>query len=189
MLQRDELRDLIIAFGETCRFITTLQSRAPVAKHVQYPKIPTILSESIAVIAIQQGLLLSSQGPFSAVIRGGRAADILAAVAGEARQLKIEIKASGTKDFATFGPKDYAADFLLWMRFENLLHENNFGCVEVLICPNPVEHLPWRRSRVTVAQLTANWKGDLAREYIDLSTLLEPPPSFMPQRPLNQRRP
>lgn len=178
MLNKQEIRSLIEVFGEACRFISELRARSPIAKLVQYPKTPTLLSESLAVHAIQEGRLLAAAGPFTTVQRGGRRADILADRA-DGRQLNIETKASGVQDFATFGGKDYAADFLLWFRFDTLLRDNHLGQVEVLVCPCPGNHLPSfhfengkKRDRVTVNQLTQAWDGELVREYVDLQQLL-----------------
>src|SRR6516162_839793 len=153
------------ALGETCRFISDLRVRCSVAKYVQYPKIPTVLSESLAVYAITDGYVLVSAGPYTSIARGGREGDIIA-TRGDGRRLKIETKASGEEDFATFGKKDYSADFLLWLRFGNLLRESRFGKIEILICPRPADHLSWwaqhlagakLKDRVTVAQLTLAW--------------------------------
>jgi hypothetical protein len=180
MLTRDELRSLIKAFGETCRFVSDLRARCPVAKYVQYPKIPTVLSESLAAHAILNRHLLSSVGPFTSVARGGREADIVAAHA-NGRRLKIETKASGEEDFAAFGRKDYSADFLLWLRFGSLLREGRLGRIEVLVCPSPGDHLSWwaeyragakLKDRVTVAELTSAWDGQLVRVQVDLVALL-----------------
>ena len=184
MLSRVELRSLIEAVREASCFLSGLRLRCPMAKHVQYPKIPTVLSESLAVYAINNGLLLASVGPFRRVERGGREADIIA-VCDDGRRLKIETKASGEKNFATFGAKDYCADYLLWMLFGSLLRENAVPrIIEVLVCPSPAEHLPWwkqhkeegkrLKDRVTVAQLTKDWQGGgLQRVKLDLDRILK----------------
>jgi hypothetical protein len=173
-----ELKSLIEAFGETCQFISELRARCPIARYVQYPKIPTILSESLAVHAILQGRLLASTGPFSSVIRGGRKADVLAVLM-DGQELRIETKASGEEDFATFGKKDYAAHFLLWLRFGKSLRESCLGQMEVLVCPRPAEHLPWARDRANVAQLLAAWDGEIGRVQLDLRDLLAPQPPML----------
>lgn len=93
MLTEDELKSLLAAFGATCQFVTNLRARFPIARFVQYPKIPTVLSESLAVHAIRRGHLLASAGPFASVTRGGREGDIIAACE-DGRRLKVETKAS-----------------------------------------------------------------------------------------------
>jgi hypothetical protein len=152
MLSKPEIKTLVRCLGEASRFVTELRGREQIAKYVQYPKIPPALSESLAVHALRDGMLLTHVGPFSSVDLGGRVADIVATTA-MGTTLRIETKAAGTEEFATFGPKDYEADFLLWLLFGDLIRNGQGGKCRVLVCPCPKDHLPWRKDRVTVTQL------------------------------------
>ena len=177
MLSREELWSLIQAFGDACQFIKELKERCPEAEHVQYPKTPPILTHSLAALAILDGRLLSAEGPFTNVVLGGRQANILATSA-DGSVLEIETKGSGENDFATFGKRDYAADFLLWLRFGSELREKRLDQVEVLICPRPEEHLPSGITRVTVGQLENNWQdGPIDRTNLNLAELLRSAPN------------
>jgi hypothetical protein len=158
MLSKSEIKSLVRCLGDASRFITALREREQIAKYVQYPKIPPALSESLAVHALRNGTLLKHQGPFSAVDLGGRVADIIATTT-SGKTLRIETKAAGTEEFATFGPKDYEADFLLWLLFGDLIRNGQGGKCRVLVCPSPKDHLPWRKDRVTVTQLKSAWTG------------------------------
>jgi hypothetical protein len=182
ILSRDELGLYVESFSETCRFVTDLRARKQsVAKFVQYPKISEVFSESVAARAIIDGYLLASAGPFASVARGGSIKGDIVATRSDGHLLRIETKASGKKDFATFGKKDYIADFLLWLRFGSLLQEGRLGKIEVLVCPRPADHLSWwaqhmaggeLKDRVTVAQFKVACKDQLDTVEVDLAALL-----------------
>ncbi len=170
MLNLQEILQLVDALRKTHRFIDNLRHVNPLAKHIQYPKIPTLLSESIAGLTIKKGGLLSDYGKFSNVVRGGKHADLLC-INDVNEQIKVEVKASGKSNFATFGPKDYGADVLLWLLFQDVFVSKTSCIIEVIICAEPSKRLPWRKDRVTLSQLTNDWNGDLPRIKIDFSSL------------------
>jgi hypothetical protein len=183
----DEIKSLIAAFGETYRFLHDLRKRRPMAEYIQYPKIPPFLSENLAVHAIRNGKLLPSIRPsLKSVSRGNNATADVVAIRNErpwpspvppslaqVPELYIEIKGTGVSDFAGFGDKDYKAHILLWLRCGNLLFEGGLGVLDVLICPNPADHLPpgWAPPRVTVGQFTSAWIGEIERQHLDLREL------------------
>ena len=165
-----EVTHLASGFAETCRFIESLRLRNPQARHIQYPKIPESLSESITVHSMKKGIVLKDFGPFSNIRlgrkrkgkKGCKEADIIATTVG-GRVLNIEVKASGKNDFATFGKDDYQADVLLWLRFDQSLFRNELGDIQILVCPKPIDNLPWdpgEKQRVNARQLIRDWKGD-----------------------------
>jgi hypothetical protein len=187
-LNHDEIKSLIFAVGETYRWMLDLRERSRVARHIQYPKIPPILSESIVVYAIRHGKLLPSIRPsLESVMRGRRATADVVAIRNErpwpypvppslaqVPELYIEIKGTGCGEFAGFGDKDYDAHILLWLLFGNRLFGGGLGVMDVLVCPHPIENLRPefdRPKRVTVGQLTSNWNGEIERQHLDLREL------------------
>jgi len=171
LLSKNEIGALVRCLSETSQFISKLRDREEIASYVQYPKIPPALSESLAVFAIRENKLLASHGPFKAVKLGGRVADIIATT-DSGKTFRIETKAAGTEEFATFGPRDYEADFLLWMLFGDSIRSGCGGKCTVLVCPNPKDHLPWRKDRVTVPQLEADWDGNIEKTFLDIPVQL-----------------
>lgn len=175
MLSQRESTDLINAFQEICRHIADLREKLVVARHIHYPKIPSELTESI----IRQGILPRITGPFTSVTGGGRAADILATRENE-EALKIEVKASGNKAFATFGKKTIRRTFLVWVHFGNSLQNDANPTAEIFIFQNPCVNLEWwqehlegkkLRDRVNLAELIKAWRGQIERVKLDLNSL------------------
>lgn len=153
-----DIAELTQHLREVARLIRAIRDNSHVGYHVQLPKIPPALSESLAVLAIRQRLLLPWIEIRSYVGFGGREADVLVGV-GDGSHLRIEVKSSGPQRFATFGAKDYAADFLIWFAFDDFFQRDDADMVDAFVFPTPARFLPggWRPNRLTLSQLLANW--------------------------------
>lgn len=142
---------------EVAKVVSSIRGASAVGRHVQLPKIPPALSESLAILAIRERLLLADIGHIADVRFGGREADVIAIV--NDGRFRIEVKSSGPQRFATFGKKDYAADFLIWFAFDDYFQREDANSVDAFVFPAPSQFLAegWRPNRVTLGQLLAKW--------------------------------
>jgi len=125
-LSKDEILGLERTIRQAFQALNKLKQEEPLAKYIQYPKIPSIFSESIAAKVLPH--IFSG---FEA-IGGGITADIL--LVGEHGTKTVEVKATGKSGFQYFGEKDCKADYLLWISFGDYF-QNDTGTIDVLIMP------------------------------------------------------
>ncbi|MHB8585220.1 MAG: hypothetical protein ACYDDF_05215 [Thermoplasmatota archaeon] len=114
LLSDVEIAECVAALLSSVEAIQHIQSTMKGGKHVQLPKLPSILSESLVSREIQQGRSPFWNGPLR-VARGGRDADL--AVTTTDRRHLIEVKATGRQGFQYFYKKDINADFIVWVAF------------------------------------------------------------------------
>lgn len=112
LLSNQEVHDTVLALREAFRAISRIREKHAGGCHIQFPRIPAILSESIIAREIRNG-----RAPWwknrSQIRRGGRIADLLVST----RPERVEVKATGRQGFEEFGPKDIKADVLVWLDF------------------------------------------------------------------------
>jgi len=137
-LSRAEIAVLIPIVREVFEYIGQLKRSKPLAKHIQYPKLPSILSESIVLLELQSGRLLPelADAEFSF---GGKKADILAQRKSDS-ELRIEVKATGRNAFQYFGEKDIGCDFLVWVHFGSFFETRRNSAVDALVIRRPSRH-------------------------------------------------
>ena len=169
ILTTAEMRELALYLDQACKYITKARLRFPLARHIQYPKIPSILSESIVAAAISKGHILCDE-PINSVTFGGKQADLIARLR-TGGQLKIEVKASGPNGFVSFGPKDYSADYLIWLLFGNIFVNGAGKTCRALILPKPGEKLISRKRIIAASKLIADWPGTMTEALIKLPLL------------------
>lgn len=114
ILTLHEIRDLAGLLRSVFSRIAEIRRDNPLARHIQFPKIPSILSESLAVHLLRSGDVLPGLTGYSFSL-GGKRADILAERLGETK--RIEVKATGKSAFQNFVAKDVDADYIIWIHF------------------------------------------------------------------------
>lgn len=97
----------------------SLKEGNPLARDIQFPKLPPRLTESIAIHLLRAGLIPELKGYEFEF--GGKEADIIGINYGS--RVRIEVKGT-TKGFEYFGEKDIKASYLLWFDFEELFRKN-----------------------------------------------------------------
>ncbi|MDG6926761.1 MAG: hypothetical protein JRN09_09445 [Nitrososphaerota archaeon] len=110
-------------------YISNLKAAHPLARDIQFPKLPPKLTESIGIHLLRGGLIPELQGYEFRF--GGNEADIIGQ-RGESR-VRIEVKGT-TKGFEYFGEKDIKASYLMWFDFEELFRKNQ-GSFTLCILP------------------------------------------------------
>jgi hypothetical protein len=125
-----EILELDSALVEAFRTIQALRSRFKAARHIKFPPLPSIFSESI-VIASAHHLF----GPAWKAGYGGRECDVLIEnTAGETK--RVEVKATGEHAFQEFKAKDLRADILVWVRFGRRFQEGT-GPIQIALLSEP----------------------------------------------------
>jgi len=146
-------------------YISNLKERYPLAKDIQFPKLPPKLPESIAIHLLRGGLILTLRGYDFRF--GGNEADIIGT--NDTSKVRIEVKGT-TKGFEYFGEKDIKASYLLWFDFEELFRkdQNLFT-----VCILPYRELRFRKPvKITLSGLKRiegdqlQWKRYSVQEFM-----------------------
>lgn len=111
--------ELIELLTDVFSYISSRRDQNPLAKWIQFSKIPPILSESLCVLEAEKLFPGSSSAVF-----GGRECDVVVNFGDETRKT-AEIKATGQSAFQALSNKDIAADFLVWVHFGRFFEDNN----------------------------------------------------------------
>ena len=114
-----EIIELMDLLSEVFSYVSNLRTENPLAEHIQFPKIPLILSESLCMLEKEKIFL----GCFSADF-GGRESDIIV-IFQDGTKKTAEIKATGQSAFQALSKKDIAADFLVWVHFGRFFEDND----------------------------------------------------------------
>lgn len=130
-----EILQLFSIINEMNEWLNAKRERNVLAQHIQFPKTPPALSESIALnLLIDKDILPDIE--FENLQLGGNVADIIGEI--NKKDIKIEIKAT-VADFQYFGEKDIKADYLIWINLVNPLRHNN-GNIDIYVLPNPKKY-------------------------------------------------
>lgn len=131
-----EILELEAALMEVFGTIRELRRRSAAARHIKFPPLPAVLSESIA-IAIAPTLFGSDwKGRY-----GGSAADMIIENLATRSLLRVEVKATGRHAFQELKEKDLRADVLIWFRFGRRL-ELGAGEIVVAVIEAPGKYVP-----------------------------------------------
>jgi hypothetical protein len=103
-------------------YLAGLKLSDGLARHIQNPKIPPVLSES-TVINIRSKLFPGSLG----ARLGGKKGDVLLRYADGER--RAEVKATGENGFEAFSGKDVSADYLVWIHFGTFFRDGEGSVV------------------------------------------------------------
>ena len=135
LLAAGEIRQACDAIRLAFGAVAKLRKDAPGGKFVQYPKIPSIVSESWLAQEVAYG-----RAPFwpagCAVSRGGTACD-LQVLDPHGRIWKLEVKATGSAAFQFFSTKDVTADALAWLSFDRYFEAESHEPPTVFWLENP----------------------------------------------------
>lgn len=118
LLSPAEIDNFIALLKDVFAYISLLKEKNPLARDIQFPKLPPKLTESIAIHLLRSGLIPELDG--YEFHFGGNEADIIGTKS--ASKVRIEVKGT-TKGFEYFGEKDIKASYLLWFDFEELFRK------------------------------------------------------------------
>lgn len=137
-LTKDEIRALIALVREAFAYIEQLHSRNRLANEIQFPKIPTLLSQSIVVHLIRDRKIIRELGDSSTAEFGpGSDADVI--VRDDSRTVRVEVKGTGSRAFEHFGDKDLRADYIVWVHFGKFFLASDTEKIDVITIRRPFD--------------------------------------------------
>ena len=131
-MNKKEILELIKILIEMNNWLIEARAENSLANHIQFPKIPSLMSESLAINLLQDKIILRER-EIADFQFGAKMADIIG-IAGN-KQMKIEVKTTAA-DFQYFGKKDINADYLIWIDLKNPLR-NKSNKITIYIVENP----------------------------------------------------
>ena len=130
-LRWSEIIELTDLLAQVFSLISDLHNENPLAKCIQFPKIPPILSESLCVLEREKLFPGCSNADF-----GGRTCDIIVRFP-DGTKKTAEVKATGQSAFQELSQKDIAADFLVWVHFGRFFEDQNEE-IRAYVMENPI---------------------------------------------------
>lgn len=167
LLEFDEIATLVGMMRRAFQFFDQLRESNPLAEWIQYPKVPSILSESLVVHLINRRVIIGDLSDTASL--GSKGADVIVQN-GCGREQRIEVKASAKQAFSEFGDKDINADILVWVHFGDLF-ANDDTSIEVLVLRNPKRFFD-RRRKITLATFKKCAGGDVERTVVTIDSLM-----------------
>ena len=139
-LNADEIAELHELSQQAFGFISALQKKHPLASHLQYPKVPTELSESLVLHLLTTRSLIPELAGFT-FRRRESDSDVLAT---RGRSVsKIEVKATTTeKGFQQVTNPLLNADYLVWLDLREDFLGATRGSVRVVVIKSPSLFIP-----------------------------------------------
>jgi hypothetical protein len=144
-LSPEEIIQLDAALVRAFRTIGELREQLPAARHIKFPPLPSIFSESIVIAATPRIF-----GSVWTARLGGALCDVLIEN-GDGEEKRVEVKATGVHAFQEFKTKDLRADFLVWVRFGGRFNFGQ-GPIEIAILGEPSRFIS-RACRLDTARL------------------------------------
>jgi hypothetical protein len=123
------------ALAAVFRMIREVREKTPVARHIKFPALPAIFSESI-VMAAATALF----GSGWRCVSGGNNCDIILENANRDLKKRVEVKATGRHAFQELKAKDLRADILIWIRFGRR-YELGSGLIEIAVIESPGRYI------------------------------------------------
>ena len=134
-LSVDEIVELTRQLADVFKSIVEMRKKNELAKHIQFPKTPPILSEAICLKLLKKKIILGELKDFSFEL-GKDPPDILARK--KSKTKNIEVKGTGKSGFQKFTKNDISCDYLIWIHFDKAFLENDFNNIHIFIvkCPS-----------------------------------------------------
>lgn len=142
LLSDSECRELI---GHVRRYfdaVAVLRRESTLAQYLQNPKIPAILSESVAASLISRDNLIPSLSRARRPAPGEpRHADLVAERA-DGSVASVAVKATGAQGFQNLTSADLQCDWLVWIHFGEYFLVPGPSALDVFTLPRPAAHFP-----------------------------------------------
>jgi len=168
LLSPAEIQQLIQLLKGVFVHISDLKAENPLAKYIQYPKLPPSLTESLAIRLLRMGVI-KGLGRYEFQF-GGNEADII----GKDSQSRLRIEVKGTtKGFEYFGEKDINSDYLMWFDLADLLRKTDGDDhLRLYVIAQPSSHFE-RPVKIVISKLKRIAKKDVTSLDYGLSALLD----------------
>ena len=174
LLDEGEIRELIALIRDLFAHQETNRASNPLAKLIQFPKVPSSLSESLAVHLINAGVLMGQLSDGVRAYLSPSGGDVVLSQP-TGTDLRIEVKGTAESGFQHLSSKDVDAHVILWFHYGRCFRDGG-SCVDVYLLINPSRFVP-APGRITLRRLAQLAGSDLTVRRIDLRTLRPPPES------------
>jgi hypothetical protein len=135
-LTSGEVSELIFCLKQQYKFQTVQRKRNKIAKYIQFPKTPSILTETIALNLVRRGKILPKLEFISGHRVGGKDNPDLR-IETRLGPSSAEVKGTGDKDFQNLTAKDILSPYVIWIRFKRLFLDEGIDDIDVLVIKNP----------------------------------------------------
>jgi len=179
LLSGVEIEKLLDEVVAVAAYVEQRRAAEPLASHIQLPKLPPILSESIVGLLLLNGAIpLPGVAAVIAVEPAGIAGDLF--VTTPAGKVRVEVKGT-TRGFTLFNAKDVTAPFVIWLDVGPLFRISRKATVHVI--PGPGDLGIVMGQRLTSATLARRAFGSVIDVEVDL-----PRPNLAPGRASERAR-
>jgi hypothetical protein len=134
-LTTKQIIELDHALTAVFRMIRDIREQMPVARHIKFPSLPAVFSESIVIAATP--VLFGSGWECR---YGGSECDLILENVNDGIKKRVEVKATGQHAFQELKEKDLRADILVWVRFGHR-YELGSGSIEVAVIESPGKYI------------------------------------------------
>ncbi len=133
-LSKQDIESLSQSLKRSFKYLTDQRTSDVLAKYIQFPKIPPILSESLVARLITNKKILSDLAVDKIVINHAQA-DLV--IVTPSHKIMVEVKSTGKSAFQNIGEKDIRSDYLIWVHFNTFFTEEKLDSFEVFIIKHP----------------------------------------------------
>ncbi len=167
-----EIRRVTRLMRALCRTHLELRSADPLAKHIQFPKIPSGLSESLVIHLIRRQRIFSDLVDIVRVDLSSTRGDI-DLVRDGGKSLSVEVKATGRQAFQLLYEKDLNSDHLVWVHFDDYFQNESRYDIQLTRLDNPRRVFRKPNRKITLRTFLKESEGSDSTESVDLTSILD----------------
>ncbi len=132
MLSEPDLREFIAILRDLFGHVETVRNASSLGRHIKRLQVPSVVSESLAALLLSSGHF----GRRMAVAESATGGDLEIATA-TGVPARFEVKATTEAGFQQLGPKDIAADLLLWIHYDDFFWNQATTEISVIFLAKP----------------------------------------------------
>jgi len=156
LLSLEEMKSLTRLFRDVFAYTESIKAQSGIAVHIQRPKVPTILTESLVVHLMKEEDLIPEMKGFN-LERGGETQSDICATGGKSVKA-IEVKGT-TADFIALGRKDLAADYLIWLQYLSFFSKPYDPFVDLCIVEKPGRYFDESDAKMNLGEFKKRARG------------------------------
>lgn len=166
LLQTTEISQINTLIRQVFEYLRRLRQENPLAARINNPKLPSVLTESIALHLLKKGYFSDFNGyDFDF---GKTVADIIGTKGN--MKIKIEVKATANSAFQYFGEKDITADYILWLHFGDFFSNRASHVIKIFFITHP-NNIFKKPTKITLSRMKQMLGDRLIEKEFDLETL------------------
>jgi hypothetical protein len=168
LLNADEIRSLVALMRDLFDHQNNLRMTNQLAALIQFPKIPPVLSESIALHLFSTGVLIGRLADGVTVSGSTSGGDIV--INSRGTPVKVEVKATAGSAFQHFGDKDIKADILAWLHFGAVFQDRTQEVFTAYLLVKPQKYFA-QAGRITLRRFLGVAGADVVSVDVNIHSL------------------